>query len=123
MNNRILIIEDNAIARRVEKTIFLNLGCYVDCVASGEDGVKMASENQYDLIIMDLGLPGIDGIKATELIRESGNLTPIVAVTANEDISMRETCIKSGMNEVFSKPFNDVTAKELLNSFCIKLAI
>ncbi|KTC84249.1 MULTISPECIES: response regulator [Legionella] len=72
---------------------------------------------------MDLGLPGINGIETTIKIKmdKSGinnTLTSIVAVTANEDPIIREQCLNAEMDEVLSKPFTPVTAKELLDRFC-----
>lgn len=123
MKTRILIVEDNTTASKVEKIAMASVGCDVDCAMTGEDGVNLACQNKYDLIIMDIGLPGIDGIKAAELIRASqssinNSTTPIVAVTANEDPDISEKCLKAGMNEVFSKPFTPSTARELISRFC-----
>lgn len=123
MNKYVLIVEDNDIASRIQKRILENLGCDVDCAMTGEDSVNLASLNRYDLILMDIGLPGLNGIEATSLIRSNNSdinnkLTPIVAVTANEDPNIRERCINAGMNGVFSKPFTLVSAKELITTFC-----
>ena len=61
---KILIVEDNLIASWLEKIIFEKLNCVVDTVISGEEAVELAKKNIYNLIIMDLGLPGINGIQA-----------------------------------------------------------
>ncbi|MCA0457079.1 MAG: response regulator [Chloroflexi bacterium] len=119
----ILIVEDNPIASKVQKMIVESFGFAVDCAITGEEGVDLAHKNKYDLILMDLGLPGIDGLESTKKIKmdQSGmnnSLTPIVAVTANSDPMMREQCLQAGMNEVLSKPFTPITARELLSRFC-----
>lgn len=96
----ILIVEDNLIASKVQKMTIESFGFQVDCAMTGEEGVDLASQKKYDLILMDLGLPGIDGLETTTKIKMdesaiNNSLTPIVAVTANEDSIMREQCLKS----------------------------
>lgn len=127
MTKQILIVEDNPIASRVQKMTVESLGFEVDCAMTGEEGLDLAHKKKYDLILMDLGLPGIDGLETTKKIKldQSGinnTLTPIVAVTANEDPIMREQCLQAGMDEVLSKPFTPVTARELLARFCSEAA-
>lgn len=127
MAKYILIVEDNPIASKVQKMTVESLGFEVDCAMTGEEGVDLAHTKKYELILMDLGLPGIDGLETTKKIKtnQSGmdnTLTPIVAVTANEDPIMREQCLKAGMDEVLSKPFTPITARELLARFCPEVA-
>ena len=116
---KILIVEDNAIALYVEKALMESLDCEVDSALSGEEAVELAERNQYDLILMDLGLPGIDGIEATRKIRVSEaenhrDLTPIVAVTGNADQSQHTICMDAGMNAVIVKPLQTDIAKSIL---------
>ena len=127
MTKHILIVEDNPIASKVQKLTVENLGFKADCAMTGEDGVNFAQKIKYDLILMDLGLPGIDGIETTIQIKRDASeinntLTPIVAVTANEDPIVREQCLQAGMDEVLSKPFTPVTAKELLTHYFPEVA-
>jgi CheY-like chemotaxis protein len=87
MKKRILIVEDNDVAAKAQKFTLLRAGdCEVDCVPTGEEGVEITTKNKYDLILMDLGLPGIDGVEATEKVRSANSnvnnsSTPIVVVT------------------------------------------
>lgn len=119
----ILIVEDNKIATTVQKGILERLDCKVDCVETGEEAIELASKHNYDLILMDLGLPGIDGIEATKKIRannikeHSNHLVPIVAVTANENADEHEVCLKNGMSEVICKPFTADKAKKVLSHY------
>lgn len=121
MAKYILIVEDNPIASKVQKMTVESLGFEVDCAMTGEEGVDLAHTKKYELILMDLGLPGIDGLETTKKIKmnQSGmdnTLTP------NEDPIMREQCLKAGMDEVLSKPFTPITARELLARFCPEVA-
>jgi CheY-like chemotaxis protein len=116
----ILIVEDNFIAAQLEKMIFEKLNCTVDTVMSGEEAVELAKKNTYSFIIMDIGLPGIDGVQACERIRldeQEANkpMVPIVAVTANTDPEQHLLCKKSGMQDVFSKPFTIPHAQKILD--------
>lgn len=128
MNRHILIVEDNPIASKVQKMIVEGLGFTVDSAMTGEEGIDFARAKKYVLILMDLGLPGIDGIETTIQIKtdqsEMNNvLTPIVAVTANEDPVIREQCLAAGMNDVLTKPFTLVTARALISRFCPEAAV
>lgn len=103
----VLVVEDDAVSRRVLVRLLESLGCTVHSVANGAEAVSAASEAAYSLIFMDRRLPGIDGPEATRRIRaaEGGQRhTPIVALTADampEDI---EYCLQSGADEHMSKP-------------------
>ena len=119
----ILLVEDNWVATTIQKGILELLDCKVDCVDTGEKAIDLASQHVYDLILMDLGLPGIDGIEATKQIRannikdHSDHLVPIVAVTANENVEEHAECLKNGMSEVICKPFTSDKAKKVLSHY------
>lgn len=121
MKRYILIVEDNPIAMTVEKLLMENLNCQVDNAPTGEISVELAQKNQYDLILMDIGLPGIDGVEATRQIRSYENANqrvsaPIVAVTGNADPNQHGLCIQAGMNEVIVKPLTVDIAKSILSN-------
>jgi CheY-like chemotaxis protein len=119
MKKYVLIVEDNEIAMNVEKLLFENLNCIVDCATNGELAVDYAAKNEYDLIIMDIGLPGIDGIETTLQIRLNEKklnrcFIPIVAVTGNADPTQHILCTRAGINEVIVKPLSMNVAKSIL---------
>lgn len=110
MGKRALIVEDSPVAQLLEKTFLENAGLTVDCTDSGEMALSLVEKCHYDLILMDLGLPGIDGIETTKKIKAyeiAHNLpsVPIVAVTANADETNKSLCLAAGMNEMIAKPF------------------
>lgn len=122
MKKHILIVEDNHIAQLTEKAILENEGLIVDCAESGELALSLIEKNHYDLILMDLGLPGIDGIETTKTIRayEAKNKmvsVPIVAVTGNADPSQHKLCTEVGMNAVIVKPLSLANAKSLVSNY------
>ncbi len=112
---RILVVEDNDVAQRVVAHI-LRRGRYeFDCVDGGEAAVQAAAACVYDLILMDLQMPGVDGLEAASRIRRlpSCGSVPIVAFTANSSAESRELCRRHGMNGFLAKP---VQGEELLAS-------
>jgi CheY-like chemotaxis protein len=112
----VLLVEDNPVAMRVEKMLMKYLNCEVDCAESGEEAVDLAHKRHYDLILMDLGLPGLSGVEACQAIRAEEkrtglDLVPIVAVTANVNPSQHALCLEVGMSQVFVKPFTPQQAR------------
>jgi signal transduction histidine kinase len=104
LKNLVLIVEDNLVNAQVLQHIVAQLGYNVDVVFSGQEALRNLEHLDYDLILMDIQMPVMDGITATRWIRQRGIETPIVAVTANSDFAVRRQCIDVGMNEVMVKP-------------------
>ncbi len=92
-------------------------GCRVERAATGEDAVSMALARPFDLVFMDLGLPGLDGIGATKALRAKGLTTPIIALTANAYEEDRRACLHAGMNDFLSKPIEIVALKARLQAW------
>lgn len=121
-NNRlelnILLVEDNLLN---QKLIFLNLqklGFVIDIANNGVEAVDKVKLKNYDLILMDLMMPVMDGLEASLLIRQYekqvNKHTPIIGLTANTFDSDREKCLLYGMDEYMAKPFDLVEFKRVL---------
>lgn len=117
---KVLLVEDYFINQEVTIEMLELMDCQVDLAEDGLQGVQMASENFYDLIIMDLQTPGIDGLEATRRIRKLPNetaKTTIIALTASALAGDREKCINAGMNDYISKPMEISTLEDKLKKY------
>lgn len=111
-NLRVLLIEDNPINAMLAELLLHREGCRVERVSSGEAAIDILEESVFDLVFMDLGLPGLDGVATTRRLRALGLQTPIVALTANAYEEDRRICLAAGMNGFLAKPM-EVTALRL----------
>jgi CheY-like chemotaxis protein len=118
---RILLAEDNLINQKVAKVVLEKVGHHVDIADDGQIAVQMFREGQYDLILMDIHMPEMDGREATRKIRELEAADParfpvqICALTANFTDEDEELCYQAGMNSYISKPFKLEELTRVLN--------
>ncbi len=109
MHGKVLLVDDEAVNQKVGGMILEKLGLEVEVAKSGREAIKMVQENEYDLILMDISMPEMNGFEATEEIRrleakEGEPKTPIIALTAFALQEIKERCMKVGMNEFITKP-------------------
>ncbi len=110
----ILVAEDNKINQRVARKIFQRLGYSIDIANNGEEAVKLAKENDFNIIFMDLHMPIMDGFEATSRIRKFDTRIPIIAMTADVLESSKEKSKMISMNDYILKPISpDVISKTL----------
>ena len=104
---KILVAEDHPVNQRFAALVLASLGHDHDLVDNGLDAVRAALSGQYDLVLMDCQMPGMDGYAATAAIRAeaAGRRLPILAVTAQSLPGDRERCIDAGMDGYVSKPY------------------
>jgi len=123
---KVLLVEDNKINQMITQKMLEKRGISCNIIDNGEDAIEDVKINNYDLILMDVHLPGINGTEATSEIRKFNNHIPIVALTAISLNENREMLLSYGMNEVITKPFEPehfymvvtkyLTSTEQLNS-------
>lgn len=106
VNKKILLIEDNKINQMITKKMLENKQMLCEVIDNGEDAIEAVKNNYYDLVLMDVHLPGINGTTATEIIRTFDKKTRIVALTAISLNENRESLLSFGMNDVLTKPFD-----------------
>lgn len=114
---RILLVEDEPINQKVVQLMLDNIGCQYDSASTGEAAVELAKQHVYDLILMDIQLPDINGIEVTKQLRAQGITTPIVATTAYSFEDELHGFIASGMNDVLLKPFRQEQILKLINKW------
>jgi len=108
LKGRVLLAEDNAINQQVAQEMLEGLGLSVSIACNGREAVEMAGLESYDLVLMDIQMPEMDGYRATGEIRKiegSGEL-PIIAMTAHAMRGDREKCLEAGMNDHLAKPID-----------------
>jgi PAS domain S-box-containing protein len=118
-NLRLLLAEDNTINQKVAVTILQKAGYSVDTVDNGAEAVSKAETNQYNAILMDVQMPGMDGFEATKQIRaweqRHGTHVPIIAMTAHAMQGDRERCLEAGMDDYVTKPLQPRVLFSALN--------
>lgn len=115
---KVLVVDDSAIMRKVIISALGAMNIAIDDVTQAEDGVqavKAASENQFDIILMDWNMPNMLGIDAVKALREKGNKTPILMVTTEGEKSNVVKAIQAGANNYLVKPFNAEDLRDRLS--------
>jgi len=103
---RVLLIEDNKINQMITKKMVENKGMSCEVIDNGEDAIEAVKNKTYDLVLMDVHLPGINGTIATQTIRTFDKKTKIIALTAISLNENRDMLMSYGMNDVITKPFD-----------------
>jgi PAS domain S-box-containing protein len=104
---RILLVEDNRVNQIVAERMLERLGCHPDLACDGGAAVEKLEQSHYDLVFLDVQMPGVDGIEATRRIRAGAGQSarvPIVALTASATLEDRRECLAAGMDDYLSKP-------------------
>ena len=105
---KVLLVEDNPTNQKITSTILQRQGWEIKCANNGKEAVEMAGKEAFDLILMDVQMPEMDGITATKIIRERekqlNKHTPIIALTAHAFEEDRQKCLKAGMDAYITKP-------------------
>ncbi len=104
---RALIVDDSTPMRVfVRKLLEVSGASHIDCADCGSDALAAAAQDQYDILLVDIQMPDLDGHEVTRRLRERGLSTPIVAVTAHSAQEERERCLQSGFDACLIKPFS-----------------
>jgi signal transduction histidine kinase/ligand-binding sensor domain-containing protein/CheY-like chemotaxis protein/HPt (histidine-containing phosphotransfer) domain-containing protein len=118
----VLLVEDEPVNAAVAQGYLAELGCTCVWVDSGAEATARSATERFDLIMMDLNMPTMDGFATTRLIRERqgpSSRVPIVALTAHDAKSYRDSCINAGMNDLLSKPYTLEQCAQLLRRWIV----
>ena len=123
---RILLAEDSATNRMVAVGILDKLGLRTDVVANGREAVEALGKVPYDLVLMDVQMPEMDGLEATRIVRAPGSETihravPIIAMTAHAMLGDRNACLDAGMDDYIAKPVTPAALSTLMKKWLAKL--
>jgi CheY-like chemotaxis protein len=112
----VLVVEDNPVNQRVAVSLLEKLGIRADLAEDGKDGVERVRTGHYDVVLMDMQMPVLDGLEATVAIRQMDLPAQpwVIALTANAFETDRERCLRAGMNDFLSKPFRIDVLRERL---------
>lgn len=118
---RVLVVDDNAINRKVAQLALERLSCIVTLAENGAQAIAFANDEKFDLILMDMSMPEMDGLEATRIILGSKGCnaqTPIVALTANAFSQDVDACLQAGMVEHLAKPIKGPALARVIASHC-----
>ncbi|MBL7701504.1 MAG: response regulator [Ferruginibacter sp.] len=116
LQKKIFIVDDNEMNRLVATTILQEYGVLLTEAANGEDATRLMGEQHFDLVLMDIQMPVMNGLDATRHIRnELKSAVPVIALTANAIRGENEKCFAAGMNDYLSKPFEESQLIEIIS--------
>jgi CheY-like chemotaxis protein len=116
----ILLAEDNLINQKIASITFARMGVKIDIASNGKEAVDMFLNKSYDVILMDLQMPIMDGLEAARQIRnveqekQTDRHVYIIALTANVLSDKREECMKAGMDNMMEKPLQENVLREII---------
>jgi CheY-like chemotaxis protein len=116
----VLLVEDNVVNQKVAQRFLQRLGCQVVVAENGAECLKVWQRQKFDLILMDIQMPVMDGYTATRQIRDleaPGQRIPIIALTADAMTGQLERCLQSGMDALLTKPLSPEKLHEALERF------
>lgn len=116
-NIKVLLVEDDCISQNVIGTIFKNMGFSFDTANNGEEGLNKARLRKYDIIFMDLFMPGLNGFEASKKIIENDKSALIIAITAGNMPEVAKKAVNSGIKELITKPIRVADIEKLFDKY------
>lgn len=119
----VLLVEDNPVNQKLVERYLLKLGHQIDIADNGEIGLEFLAQKKYDVILMDIEMPVLNGIETTKKIVEiySDNRPVIIAVTASILSAYKEICIQAGMDDYMEKPVSGEQLKVMFEKWSDKI--
>ncbi|TRM61360.1 HSF-type DNA-binding-domain-containing protein [Schizophyllum amplum] len=120
---RVLLVDDDAVSRKLSSKFLQIFGCAIDVAVDGVSAVNKMNLEKYDLVLMDIVMPKLDGVSATSLIRKFDHMTPIISMTGNAKPNEIMTYYSSGMNDILPKPFSKEGLLDMLEKHLMHLKV
>ena len=117
MSGKILVAEDNPSNQKLINILLQKMGMEVTLVGDGQAAVEKALSETYDLVLMDMQMPILDGYEATRQLRVKGYKAPIIAITANAMVGDEEKCLEAGCEGYLSKPIDRAKLNEVIAKY------
>ncbi|OZJ05236.1 hypothetical protein BZG36_02298 [Bifiguratus adelaidae] len=118
---KVLLVEDDAVCRTLSSKLLQVFGCTFDVAVDGVDALQKLNLEKYDIVLMDIVMPNLDGVTATSRIRQFDTMTPIISMTSNTTDSDIMTYFNIGMNDILPKPFSRQSLYGMLEKYCAHL--
>ncbi|CAO3595139.1 unnamed protein product [Absidia cylindrospora] len=118
---KVLVVEDNVMYRRISMRCLQRLGCEFDLACDGLEAVGCMKTSKYDMILMDISIPKLDGMAATRKLRQYDQHTPVVSMTASYSDHDIDNYVGSGMSDLLPKPFDQHKLYDILKQHCAHL--
>ncbi|CDS12089.1 hypothetical protein LRAMOSA04284 [Lichtheimia ramosa] len=120
---RVLLVDDDSVYRDLSGKLLNMIGCTIDLAKDGVEALHKMNAEKYDLILMDIVMPNLDGVSATRNIRQYDMLTPIISMTSNFTDNDIMQYVGSGMTDILPKPFSKRTLYSMLEKYCAHLKV
>ncbi|PCH37649.1 hypothetical protein WOLCODRAFT_130410 [Wolfiporia cocos MD-104 SS10] len=120
---KVLLVDDDAVSRRLSSKFLQVFGCTIDVAVDGVGAVNKMNLEKYDLVLMDIVMPKLDGVSATSLIRQFDHMTPIISMTSNSKPNEIIKYYSSGMNDILPKPFTKDGLLDMLEKHLMHLKV
>jgi CheY-like chemotaxis protein len=114
---RVLVVEDTPASQLLIQKILEQWSLVVKVANDGREGLKMALNEDFDVILMDMQMPTMNGYDVTRTLRENGKTLPIIALTANAIIGDREKCLQAGCDDYLAKPVSRKSLYHMLGQY------
>ncbi|CAG8548546.1 18862_t:CDS:2, partial [Racocetra persica] len=120
---KVLLVDDDLVYQKFGSKLLEVFGCSFDIAVDGIGAVNQMNMSKYDLVLMDIVLPKLDGVKATAQIRQFDSSTPIISMTSNASQQDCSLYLSHGMNDVLAKPFDKSMFLKMLENYCSHLVM
>ena len=116
-SGKVLVVEDHKNIRLLMEKLLTRFGFDVTLAEDGQQAVEKVLQESFDIVLMDIRMPVLNGFEATERLRDKGVTTPIIAVTAHAMKGDRERCLEAGCDDYISKPFDQEELRRTLSKY------